>query len=1215
MTDTRSTDREQRLLDPPINPVEQKGLCLLSFDGGGVKGLSSLYVLEMIMAGLNRERERQGLADKKPCEVFDLIGGTSTGGLIAIMLGRLQMDVGECIAAYTELMESIFGQQLRRFRLSLSGKIKSRFDSKKLKKAIEAVVSSKGFSATDLLNDGIDRGCKVFVCATSTSPRATQRLRSYSLPEKPGISCTICEAALATSAATGFFDPVDINGMKYVDGALGANNPVDEVEGEARDIWCPISGDLKPLVKCFISIGTGNPKMKRVEDRIDKFVSSALVGLATETADTAEKFVRRWGQGYEDHSIFRFNVDRGLEAVGLAEFQHTATIKVATSNYLEGQAQISQLRHLANNLKQKQELADRSFEDVVKEYHNRLIPPSIQPATPELTLPIRQPPAHCLIPFPKNKRFVGRTSTLDALDTMFFMQPNCPRVSVVGLGGMGKTQVALTFAYQVQEQKPNFSVFWVSALSENSFEQSYTKIATDLGVLRSKSDNENDGEENVKDLVRDYLSSPKAGPWFLILDNADDVDLVLGTTERPGGMERYLPESPDGRILFTTRSREIATAVSEGDFIELKEMSGEEARSVLGKSLQRQELLQDVAIEELLRELTWLPLAIVQAVAYLNRNHVSVSRYLELLRGTERETISLMSREFRDRTRYDETQHAVATTWMVSFDQILNRDETAATLLRFISCIEPKSIPRSLLPVRDSEEQLDFSIGTLCAYAFLSPRDGHDMFDMHSLVHLATRIWVQRHESSDAIVITAVEHVHRVFPSVRWENRSKWRVFLPHALKLLRESETRGGMTRSDLLLIVGKCLKEDGRLQEAIACHQESANWRSSNLPEGHEDILSAEYTLARTYNKAHQGGKAIELLEHIKAARRKALPEAHESRVHSEAFLGRVYANMGQYDKAIALLEPIVAIDEDLLAKDSWPRLFALNLLADVYAHTRQNEKAKKLLEDFASVAGNLPDHPGRSQNSTTSHLKLMCRLAGTHMKNRQVFEAIGLLESIFDVAKQLPAHHPVRLDCEQGLGKAYLEAGKGKEAIELLEHVAECRKSLHENGAGPIRVEKWLAKAYLIHGRKTEGISLLEEVVRKQSAYPEGDRERQQAIIELCRQYGEANRAQEAIELLEPVVALLARTCLVEDEKRLQCEEELAWLYGIAKKREKAIELKENRKDPLGRPLGQGLLEATTATNTTRQVSQARRKNRGLDQSFRAYWSKGSKGSLRR
>lgn len=62
------------------NPLDSTGLCLLSLDGGGVRGLSTLYILKSIMDQLNNERKKNGLPPVKPCEVFDLIGGTSTGG-------------------------------------------------------------------------------------------------------------------------------------------------------------------------------------------------------------------------------------------------------------------------------------------------------------------------------------------------------------------------------------------------------------------------------------------------------------------------------------------------------------------------------------------------------------------------------------------------------------------------------------------------------------------------------------------------------------------------------------------------------------------------------------------------------------------------------------------------------------------------------------------------------------------------------------------------------------------------------------------------------------------------------------------------------------------------------------------------------------------------------------------------------------------------------
>lgn len=117
------------------------------------------------------------------------------------------------------------------------------------------------------------------------------RLRSYSLPHKRNIRATICQAALATSVATTFFDPVYIGARKFADRALGANNPVEQVEWEASDIWCSGTGDLKPLAKCFVSIWTGSPGKKAIEDNILKFLSGTLVSIATETENAEKKFI------------------------------------------------------------------------------------------------------------------------------------------------------------------------------------------------------------------------------------------------------------------------------------------------------------------------------------------------------------------------------------------------------------------------------------------------------------------------------------------------------------------------------------------------------------------------------------------------------------------------------------------------------------------------------------------------------------------------------------------------------------------------------------------------------------------------------------------------------------------------------------------------------------------------------------------------------------
>lgn len=406
------------------------------------------------------------------------------------------------------------------------------------------------------------------------------------------------------------------------------------------------------------------------------------------------------------------------------------------------------------------------------------------------------------IPFPRNKRFVGREDTLDRLREIF-VNNESQKAAIVGLGGVGKTQVALKFAYWIRETKPEYSIFWVPVLSQATFEQAYAEIARKLRIPKSTDD------EDVKELVRRYLSSEEAGRWLLVVDNMDDMDMFVG-------LHRYLPESESGLTLFTTRSRDVALSVAGPDIIDLAEMSSYEAMGLLEKSLVRKDLLHDTVVStELLRELTYLPLAITQAAAYLNRNNMTISTYIRLLQTTEQDMVSLMSREFYDSTRYVNSQNAVATTWLVSFDQIRKTDSSAADLLSFMSYIEPKAIPQSILPPLESKEQMAHAIGTLRGYAFIVERED-EVFDMHTLVHLATRIWVGRQGQVAQEIRDVIRHLCEVFPNDDYENRSLWRKYLPHVLRALKEegADIEDG---HELRFWVGRCLFVNGRMKEAV--------------------------------------------------------------------------------------------------------------------------------------------------------------------------------------------------------------------------------------------------------------------------------------------------------------------------------------------------------------------------------------------------------------
>lgn len=200
----------------------------------------------------------------------------------------------------------------------------------------------------------IDSNGISFVCTTDRDTKHIIHLRSYSLPDEPNIRATVCQAALATSAATTFFEPVNIGDRTFADGGFGANNPVDEVEGEASNIWCPETGDLKPLVKCFISIGTGNPGIKAFEESMIKFLAKTVVDIATETENTEKKFIARWVGHFDENRYYRFNVEQGLQSIGLDEYDKKGAIEAATDGYLTHMTQKLRVRDCIQNLRLKQ---------------------------------------------------------------------------------------------------------------------------------------------------------------------------------------------------------------------------------------------------------------------------------------------------------------------------------------------------------------------------------------------------------------------------------------------------------------------------------------------------------------------------------------------------------------------------------------------------------------------------------------------------------------------------------------------------------------------------------------------------------------------------------------------------------------------------------------------------------------------------------------------
>ncbi|KAM5361080.1 hypothetical protein ACJA88_014599 [Fusarium oxysporum] len=563
-----------------------------------------------------------------------------------------------------------------------------------------------------------------------------------------------------------------------------------------------------------------------------------------------------------------------------------------------------------------------------------------------------------LVPFSKNDLFVGRDDVLARLRGLLFDEGR-RKAALVGLGGIGKTQIALQLAYWIKEKKQDYSVFWVPALSRASFEQACMQIM-DACDIPTTNNNKADAVESV----RQYLSSKGAGKWLLVVDNADDMQTVMGWIGAEKGLYRSLPQSDEGRILFTTRNRKVAVSVAGRNILDVPAMSRDEARSYF-----KEALIQEVSISEeqvmncLLTLLTHLPLAITQAAAYLNENQIPLTGYLHLFENTDRDRIELLSAEFQDDTRYEQSQDPVATTLFISFNQIRKADELASRILMFLACVEPKAVPQSMLPKGESRQQLTRAIGTLCGYGFLNRRGVSEVFDMHSLVHLATRSWVAENDSKKEQSQAAIARMKEVFPTDEWENRDLWRQYLPHAIKLLSTSKDDWSEESCELGYWAGRCLLVDGRVAEAVELLKHVVAVEEATLAENHPSRLASQHELARAYRANGQIEEAVELLEYVVAIQETTMAENHPSRLASQHALARAYQANGQIEEAVKLLEHVV-IQEMVLAENHPSRLASQHALAGAYRANGQIAEAVELLEHVVARKRGImsSSHPSR-------------------------------------------------------------------------------------------------------------------------------------------------------------------------------------------------------------------------------------------------------------
>ncbi|KAF9479446.1 FabD/lysophospholipase-like protein [Pholiota conissans] len=586
----------------------------------------------------NAKREKEGLKLlselPKPCDYFDLIGGTSTGGIIALMLGRLRMDVNSAIDHYDNLAKNVFSTK----KLWGDGK----FKATKLEAAIKSVVRSiTGDSESPLLEGGPGQICRTFVCAkNAVNMGIPVRFRTYPSRETH-INCTIWQAARATSAAPTFFKRILIGrDQPYVDGGLGYNNPCQTVLEEAHALF----GDRQ--VGCLVSIGTGRAQAITIEQPrwfqqvIPTNVIEALQAITTDCEKTHQEIFHRFAR--LPSTYFRLNVEQGMQGKELSERDKLSTVEAHTVQYMkerEVQVKLASLVSAIQAPRAQVTLEQLGKEESLLEQFRKLCPPPVE-------------------------SFVGRRDILDQMHLYFQSNSTCQHTFILhGLGGSGKSQLAFKFVEE-STQFPN--IFYVDATNEQT-------LRTDLESIAPEN-----VERSVDESLRWLASQAKNSHWLLLFDNADDVNLKLN---------EYFP-SRCGNILITTRNVELRIYANKDGDAKVMNMGHEDAMKLLLFQARADQNDENKALADaIVKELHYFALAISQAGAYIHC-HSSLKGYLAFYLRERDHLLNEVQLQ-----NQDPYTRAVYATWKLSYDKL---DTSSKSFLQICSMLHHEGISEKM---------------------------------------------------------------------------------------------------------------------------------------------------------------------------------------------------------------------------------------------------------------------------------------------------------------------------------------------------------------------------------------------------------------------------------------------------------------------------------------------------------------------------------------
>ncbi|KAL2851636.1 hypothetical protein BJX68DRAFT_65137 [Aspergillus pseudodeflectus] len=660
---------------------------------------------------------------------------------------------------------------------------------------------------------------------------------------------------------------------------------------------------------------------------------------------------------------------------------------------------------------------------------------------------------------PVTENFLGRQDELDNL--WQYLQPKSSQsrkvAILLGLGGIGKTQLAIRFA---RHHKHDFTaIFWLSGNDRGTLLQCLSSILPRLpGQSQNEAINDEEVEQRARHVLR-WLATEGNSRWLIIFDNIEQYSLVKSAAGDAYDIGEFFPAADHGSILITTRLQNLTelgksfpvNRLDSDDAIKLLLQSSRvSAKNTISGSESNPDTLA------LARRLGGLPLAIVIAGAFMRETGTSTTEYLQYYQESwsDLQLQSNLERQY---------EHNMLQTWMISYREIQKRDPQAADLLLFLAHFDNRDIWYELIksshhssnvPVwleKTISSGLAFKsvVRTLIGFSLLETKEQDGGYAMHPVVqywciHLANADRSVDLTQLDQLALISVGYT---VPSSSDRNYSRLQQrLIPHANYVRYRDWPDDNIDTAvwGAFDALGNLYSDQGKPKEAEEMYRRALAGYEKALGPDHTSTLNTVNNIGLLYKDQGNLQVAEQMYQRALVGYEKALGPDHTSTLDTINNLGLLYKDQGNLQVAEQMYQRALAGYEKALGPDHTSTLMTVNNLGLLYKDQGNLRVAEQIyqraLAGYEKALG--PDHT--STLMIVNNLGLLYKDEGNLQEAEQMYQ-----RALAGYEKALGPDYTSTLMTINLLGSLYKDQGKLQEAEEMYQRALVLHNKLYPPG----------------------------------------------------------------------------------------------------------------------------------------------------------------------